>query len=86
MGGLTTEAAPTLNVYQLESGLPSTWTWNAGVQYMLPKETALDFSYTGQHSYNLVEDVNINAIDFGALSFRRTRTRPSRARFPAGRP
>ena len=66
MGGLTTEAAPTLNVYQLESGLPSTWTWNAGVQYMLPKETALDFSYTGQHSYNIIEDVNINTVDFGA--------------------
>jgi hypothetical protein len=66
MGGLTTEAAPTLNVYQLDSGLPSTWNWNAGVQYMLPFATALDFSYTGQHSYNLVEDVNINTVDFGA--------------------
>ena len=66
MGGLTTEAAPMLNVYQLESGLPSTWNWNGGVQVMLPKATVLDVSYTGQHSYSLVEDVNINAIDFGA--------------------
>lgn len=66
MGGLTTEAAPLLNVYQLESGLPSTWTWNGGVQVMLPWATALDLSYTGQHSYNLVEDVNIDSIDFGA--------------------
>jgi hypothetical protein len=66
MGGLTTEAAPILSTYQLESGLPSTWNWNGGVQVMLPWSAMLDVSYTGQHSYNLVEDVNINAIDFGA--------------------
>ncbi len=66
MGGLTTEASPTLNVYQLESGLPSTWNWNGGVQVTLPLAAVLDVSYTGQHSHNLVEDVNINAIDFGA--------------------
>jgi hypothetical protein len=66
MSGLTTEAAPNLNVYQLETGLPSTWNWNGGLQVRLPWSTVLDFSYTGQHSYNLVEDVNINSIDFGA--------------------
>lgn len=66
MGGLTTEAAPSLNVYKLESGLPQTWTWNAGVQYVLPWNTVVDVSYVGQHSSSLVEDVNINAIDFGA--------------------
>lgn len=66
MGGLATEAAPSLNVFQLESGLPSTWTWNGGAQMMLPWSTVLDVAYTGQHSYNLVEDVNINAIDYGS--------------------
>ncbi len=64
--GLTTVAAPTLNVFTLDSGLPSTWTWNGGVQVMLPQNLFLDAAYTGQHSYNLVEDVNINAIDYGS--------------------
>ena len=36
------------------------------MQAKLPRSTVLDFSYTGQHSYNLVEDVNINSVDFGA--------------------
>ena len=64
--GLTTEAPPTLSVYEYESGLPSTWQWNGGIQIMLPWATALDVTYTGQHGYNLVEGVDINAVDFGA--------------------
>ena len=63
--GLATEAPPSLTVYQYESGLPSTWQWNGGVQMVLPWAVALDVEYTGQHAYNLVENVNINAIDFG---------------------
>jgi opacity protein-like surface antigen len=66
MGGLATRGAPNLNVYQLHSGLPSTWTWSGGVQYMLPWELMVDASYNGVHSYNLVEQVNINTVDLGA--------------------
>jgi len=66
MGGLTTASAPNLNVYQLHSDLPSTWTWSAGVQYMLPHSMLLDVSYTGLHSYNIVEQTNINTVDVGA--------------------
>lgn len=65
MGGLTTSSAPNLNVYQLHSGLPSTWSWSGGAQYMLPGNTMLDVSYTGLHSYNIVEQVNINTVDMG---------------------
>jgi len=64
--GLQTEAAPTLNVFQYSSGLPSTWQWNGGIQMMLPWATALDVEYTGQHAYNIVEAVNLNAVDFGS--------------------
>jgi hypothetical protein len=64
--GLATEAPPTLTVYQYESGLPSTWQWNGGVQFVLPWSIALDVEYTGQHAYNLVENVNINAVDIGS--------------------
>jgi hypothetical protein len=66
MGGLTTQSAPNLNVYQLDSGLPSAWTWNAGVQYMLPFNTVLDVSYVGEHAYNVVEQININTVDIGS--------------------
>lgn len=66
MGGLTTQGAPNLNVYQLNSGLPSTFDWNAGAQYMLPFDTMLDIAYTGEHAYNVVESININTVDMGA--------------------
>lgn len=66
MGGLTTSSAPNLNVYKLHSDLPSTWTWSGGVQYMLPKSVMLDASYTGLHSYNIVEQININTVDMAA--------------------
>src|SRR4029078_2899078 len=36
LGGLATEAPPTLTVYQYDSGLPSTWQWNGGLQIVLP--------------------------------------------------
>ena len=37
-----------------------------GVQFVLPWNIAVDLEYTGQHAYNLVESVDINAVDFGA--------------------
>jgi Carboxypeptidase regulatory-like domain len=66
MGGLTTTGAPNLNVYQLNSGLPSTWTWNGSVQAALPLGALLDVTYSGEHGYNIVEQVNINTVDIGA--------------------
>ena len=65
-GGLKTEAPPSLSVYQYKSGLPATWQWNGGVQFMLPQSIVLDMAYTGERAYNLVENVDINAVDFGA--------------------
>jgi hypothetical protein len=66
MGGLTTQGAPNLNVDQLNMGLPSTWTWNADVQYMLPGNMMLDIGYSGEHGYNIIEQVNVNTVDIGA--------------------
>jgi hypothetical protein len=63
--GLRTAGAPALYPYQYKSDLPSTWTWNSGVQMMLPWATAFDVEYVGYHGYNVVETVDINAIDFG---------------------
>jgi hypothetical protein len=64
--GLSTVGAPALNVYQYDAKLPSSWQWNGGVQMALPWSTSLDVAYTGQHSWNTPQAVNINAVDFGA--------------------
>ena len=65
-GGPTTEAPPSLSVFQYSSGLPSTWQWNGGVQMTLPWSMAIDVEYVGEHAYNVLESVDINAVDFGA--------------------
>jgi hypothetical protein len=65
-GAFTTQSASSLNVYQLESGLPSTWSWNGGAQFMAPLNTVVAAEYVGQYSFNLVESVGINHTDFGA--------------------
>ena len=67
-GGLTTEGPPALAglwVYE-PGGLPTSTQWNGGVQTLLPWAISLDVSYVGQHSFNEVQTVNLNAIDFGA--------------------
>jgi hypothetical protein len=64
-GGLATEAPTSLSVYEYDSPLPSSWQWNAGAQMTLPWSTVVDVSYVGQHGYNIVEGINLNAVDFG---------------------
>jgi hypothetical protein len=63
--GLSTVGAPALNVYQYDAKLPSSAQWNGGVQMMLPWATSMDVTYSGQHSWNTPQPVNINAVDFG---------------------
>jgi hypothetical protein len=64
--GLTTEGAPSLSVFEYAGGIPASMQWNAGAQIVLPWASAIDVEYVGQHSYNTLEGVNINAVDFGA--------------------
>ncbi len=64
--GLSTQGAPALSVYEYDSKLPSSTQWNTGVQMVLPWNSTLDVAYVGQHGFNLLQSVNINAIDFGA--------------------
>ena len=65
-GGLTTEGPPALAVYEYDSRLPSSWQWNTGAQMMLPWYSSLDVAYVGHHSYNLLQSVNLNTVDFGS--------------------
>ena len=64
--GLSTVGAPALNVYQYDARLPSSFQWNGGVQMTLPWSSTMDVAYTGQHSWNTPQAVDINAVDFGA--------------------
>jgi hypothetical protein len=64
--GLSTEAAPSLTVWQYDNELSASTQWNAGVQVALPFSAVLDVAYTGQHSYHTNTAVNINSIDLGA--------------------
>jgi hypothetical protein len=64
-GGLATEAPSSLSVYEYDSPLPSSAQWNAGMQMALPWASVFDVQYVGQHGYNIVEGMNINAVDFG---------------------
>jgi hypothetical protein len=65
-GGLTTSTPPALTVYEYNAKLPSSVQWNGGAQMALPWAMTLDVSYVGQHQYNIVQGVNLNAVDYGA--------------------
>ena len=58
-------AAVAVSVYEYDSPLPSSTQWNGGVQMALPWSSVLDVEYVGQHGYNIVEGINLNAVDFG---------------------
>lgn len=64
--GLTTTTPPSLNVFEYDAALPSSAQWNAGMQIRLPFAITLDTSYVGQHGYNIVQPVNLNAVDYGS--------------------
>jgi hypothetical protein len=63
--GLSTLGAPSLQANEYESPLPASVQFNAGVQMTMPWAMTLDVEYVGQHSYNTIQSVNLNSIDFG---------------------
>jgi hypothetical protein len=44
---------------------PADTQWSSGMQMALPFATSLDVAYVGHHSWDEINNVNINAIDFG---------------------
>ncbi len=75
-GGLaTTTTAVLLSVYEVDAPLPSSFQWNTGVQMALPWAIALDVSYVGQRGYNIVQPVNLNAVDYGAAFLEKNQDR-----------
>src|SRR5262249_38301927 len=65
-GGLTTEAAPALAVFEYDGDLPTSVQFNGGAQFTIPWASVVGVEWVGQHSYHTLQQVNINAIDFGA--------------------
>ncbi len=65
-GGLATQGAPQAFAIQRDTEIPTSQQWNVGIQMALPWATSFDASYVGQHAYNQVDAVNVNAVDFGA--------------------
>jgi hypothetical protein len=63
--GLTTVAPPSITVFEYDNNYPTSFQWNIGSQMTLPFSSALDVSYTGQHSYDTQNTVNVNSIDLG---------------------
>ena len=63
--GLPTVAPPSVTVFEYKNDLPTSFQWNIGTQMVFPFASALDVSYTGQHSYNAQNTVNLNSIDLG---------------------
>jgi hypothetical protein len=63
--GLSTEAPSSLSVYEYDSPLPASTQWNAGIQIALPWSSVVDVEYAGQHGFNIVEGINLNAVDYG---------------------
>jgi hypothetical protein len=65
-GGLTTQGAPALNTIDYHAKLPTSAQFSGGVQMAIPWATTIDVEWVGQHSYNTVRTVNINAVDIGS--------------------
>jgi hypothetical protein len=63
--GLTTEAPPSLTVWEYEEPLPASFQWNTGAQFAIPFSAFVDVAYVGQRSFGFPQAANINAIDFG---------------------
>jgi hypothetical protein len=65
-GGLTTQGPPGLNTIDYEAKLPSSTQFSGGIQMAVPFSMTLDVEWVGQHSFNTVRTVNINAVDLGS--------------------
>ena len=63
---MSISGAPNLTGVTFDSKLPASTQWNVGLQAALPWATSVDLSYVGSYGYDFLQQVNVNAIDFGA--------------------
>ena len=51
-GGLSPLPVASLNTFQYNAKIPTTFQWNVGIQKSLPLQMVIDVSYVGNHAYN----------------------------------
>jgi Carboxypeptidase regulatory-like domain len=64
--GIRTAGASSLNVFEYNAKLAKSHQWNTGVQLALPWSSSLDLSYVGQHQTDALQEIDINAVNFGS--------------------
>jgi len=72
--GFSPVGVPAIIDFQYNAQLPSSWQWQAGMQFGLPSNAVLDVSYVGNHGFNRLRAfqggangaVDLNAVDIGA--------------------
>jgi hypothetical protein len=57
---------PSLSTFSTSSAIPLTFNYNVGIQAQLPWEMLGDVAYVGSISNHQLQQVNINAVPFGA--------------------
>jgi hypothetical protein len=71
----TTQSGPApatqIFAYEYDTGLPSSFQWNAGLQMAIPFASSVDVSYVAQHAWNQLNGTsgtgqNLNTVDLGA--------------------
>lgn len=64
--GLSFGPVPGMRTFQYDAKVPSSAQWEFGIQKTLPWASVVDASYVGNHGYNRLGLVDLNAIDIGA--------------------
>ncbi len=63
---LSTITPPSIRAMEPDAKMPSTYSYNLGVQYKLPFDTVLDVSYVGSMGHHLPRYRQINTTPFGS--------------------
>lgn len=52
--------------FSYDGHVPTTYNYSLGIETKLPKQVVLDVAYVGSESRHLIENLNLNAIPYGA--------------------
>ncbi len=72
---------PGVKAIELDAKIPSTNSYNIGIQYKLPFDTVLDVAYVGSQGHHLPHVRSINSTPFGS-AFLAANQDPTKARNP----
>ncbi len=78
-------AVVSLNPTEFDFEPPKVYAWNLGVQQKLWKDFIFDLAYVGSESKDLLRQVQINALPFGATFLPENQDPTRRAKRDAGR-